>query len=337
MKKSKNINTKFKFLIIFLLVILFPNNIYSMQKKEKIPYEVIVGGELLQINMDTSKLMVYMKDDTISKLKNYDLVMSLEGDAIYRCFNKKVLKNVERKDILEIILNMKKNEKIKVIVLRDNNEKILYLNKKEINHSYFTDKIPFSASLTYINPKDGSFGAVAHYIDVYDNENILSKKGDIYLCNLFEIKKSNKEQVGNMYGEKIYCSQGKIENISEFGAKGNIKGDEILKNSDIYTVGKSEDVKVGTAHLLIQDYENKNKKSYEINITKVNKQKKPETQGFEFEIVDKKLIENYGGIVQGMSGCPIIQNGKIIGALSHVISRNTSKGVGLYIEWMMED
>lgn len=90
MKKSKSINNKF--IIIFILVILFPNSIYSMQKKEEIPSEVIVGGELLQINMNTSKLMVYMKDDTLSKLKNYDLVESIEGNAVYRIFDKKILK-----------------------------------------------------------------------------------------------------------------------------------------------------------------------------------------------------------------------------------------------------
>ena len=74
MNKSKRMSIKAVSLVSFLLlIILFPNDIYSMHKNEKIPSEVIFGGEILQLDMNTNKIMYYSKDDEKSKLKNYDL------------------------------------------------------------------------------------------------------------------------------------------------------------------------------------------------------------------------------------------------------------------------
>ena len=190
--------------------------------------------------------------------------------------------------------------------------------------------------MTYINPIDKSFGAVGHNIEFTQNSNIILESGNIFLCNSKQIKQSNGNEVGNMYGEKIYGSQGTINKINDFGVKGKIIGEKIT-NKQIYKVGKKEKVKQGIAQLLIQEEIDRVKKAYEIKITKVNKQNKPSIHGFEFEVIDKKFMENYGGIVQVMSGCPIIQDGKIIGALSHVICKDPRCGIGVYIQWMMEE
>ncbi|RDY24666.1 hypothetical protein CHF27_000250 [Romboutsia maritimum] len=337
MVKSKRINIKVVSLIIFLLLILFPNNIYSMHKNEKLPSEVIVGGELLHIDMDTNKLMYYSQDDKQTQLKNYDLLCEIQGECVKKAFKNDSIKNIDKKKIMSIILSMNENEKVKLTILRNNEYKTVDLTKSELKNSYFTNKIPFSATLTYVNPNNKTFGAVGHDINIEGKNNILSNTGDIYFCEFLEVQKSNNNQIGNMHGQKICCLQGEINKINQFGAKGKLKEDKILKNNDIYEVGNAKDVKMGVATLLIQLPNEENKKSYEIEITKINKQTKPDTQGFEFEIIDKELIKNYGGIVQGMSGCPIIQNGKIIGALSHVILNNPTKGVGLYIQWMMEE
>lgn len=337
MEKPKR-NRRFnKILIIFLILVLFPTGSYSIQKNEKMPTKVIVGGQLLHMNIKTSSLMFYTKDDKGTILKNYDLVQKIEGSAVEKASNKIDIESIKRKDLMNITSFMKEDDKVKVTILRNGKNKEMYLDKTQIHHSYFTDSVPFSASLTYINPEDNSFGAVGHNIILENNKDALLKEGNIYLCDLIEIQKSNKNMIGSMQGNKIYGSQGNIKQINDFGAKGTINGKEILKNNDIYDVGKIEDVKLGSAQLLINDSTNDIKKAYEIKITKVNKQSKPEISGFEFKVTDKNLIKDYGGIVQGMSGCPIIQNGNIIGGLSHVVCADTSKGIGVYIEWMMED
>lgn len=323
MKKSFRIKIRV-FLIISLLIILFPTCINSMQKKESFPKEVIIGGELLQVNVNTQKLMYYNQEDNKTNLVNFDLINTIND------------KNIKSKDdIFEFILNNQEN-KIKISVSRNSENKIIYIDKGELKPSYFNEYIPFSGTLTYINPKDSSFGAIAHNVKLENVSNILSQNGKIYFCNLLEIKKSSEHEVGSIHGEIEGNELGKINKINDFGAKGHLSLDTI-KEKQIYKVGKSKDVKVGLASLVISNTNEGCKKFYDIKIIKANKQETPSTQGFEFEVIDKEFINEYGGILQGMSGSPIIQNGKIIGALSHVISNDTNNGVGLYIEWMMEN
>lgn len=336
MIKSNRINFRFISFVVFLIVILFPGKIYSIPEKNKIPSEVIVGGELLQINMKTNKLMVYVEDDNHKKLKKFDLVESVEGNVIERLYGKNKINNVSRKSIFEIVSNMSKYETINLKVIREEDSLNIPVNKLDINPSYFIEEIPFCASLTYIDPIDNSFGAVGHNIKFSQKENMINNLGDIYLCRLCEVRKSSSNQVGSIYGEKILGIQGNINKVNEFGAKGKITNNENIKNKEVYEVGRKEDVRNGSAQILIKSDNNETKKAYEIDITKIKNQDKPQTQSFEFEVKDEELIKDYGGIVQGMSGCPIIQNGKIIGAVSHVIVSNPKCGIGIYIEWMME-
>lgn len=336
--ENPNRNNKIiKFLMIFLLVVLFPNCSYSIQKNEEIPKQVIVGGELLQCDIKTSKLMFYTHNNPSYSLKNYDLLESLEGKVIEDLYNKSTLKNITKEDILKINLRMEDNDKVNVKIKRNGISKDLVLSKKEIHHSFFVDKVPFSATLTYINPLDNTFGAVGHNMHLNKDKEILSKSGNIYLCNLSELKSSNKDEVGYMHGNTIFKSQGNIINISEVGARGKINGKEILTNKNIYDVGYTNEVKKGCAQLLIKDNFYSEKVVYDIEIINLNKKGISEPYNFEFKVIDKDLIDNYGGIVQGMSGSPIIQNGKIIGALSHVTCNDTTKGMAVYIQRMMED
>lgn len=334
MKKSNCIDIIGISFIILLFIIIFTNYSYANIINDK---EVIIGGELLEIDMKPSRLMVLCEDDSKSSLKNYDLVKSIEGKVIKKMFNKDTLTNVKRKDILTIILNMDKNETLKMNIVRNNKDKEITLKKDQINHSYFTEEINISGSLTYIDPYNKTFGCVGHDIDINRNKKILSPEGSIFLCNLKKLNKSNSEVVGNMYGEKASNIQGKIFKTDEFGARGIIVNKEIYKNAQIYKLGNKEDVKLGNAQLVIKEDKDTEKKFYDINISKIDKQNEPDICGFKFEIVDKDMLNNYGGIVQGMSGCPIIQNGKLIGALSHVITENPRCGMGVYINWMMED
>ena len=76
---------------------------------------------------------------------------------------------------------------------------------------------------------------------------------------------------------------------------------------------------------------------FEINISKVNKQREAGSKGLEIEVTDKRLLAYCGGIVQGMSGSPIIQNNRIIGAVTHVFVNNPTKGYGIFAEWMVEE
>lgn len=335
MNLSRKITNVITSLIIFSLVLL-PNNIYSMQNQEKTPKEVIIGGDLVQIEMETNKVMVYGINDG-NKLKNHDLIKTISGDVIVKIYDKYKVNVNNRSEIINILLNMDKDDNINLEISRNNKILNIQLNKSELNHAYLTDKIPYCASLTYIDKDKKEFGAVAHSLETKETKNILKKSGNIYLANIDTLQKSKKKFIGNIVSNKINDKQGDIIAFSNYGIKGKICSEEILKNKEIYKVAEPQEITNGVAYLVIKHNTEKEKKFYEIEITKTNNQTIKTTNNFEFTIKDKRLIKEYGGIVQGMSGCPIVQNGKIVGALSHVKTDNTRNGVGLYIKWMMED
>lgn len=335
MNLSRKITNVITSLIIFSIVLL-PNNIYSIQNNEKTPKEVIIGGELIQIEMKTNKLIVYgTNDDNI--LKNYDSIESISGEVVNKIYNKNKIKVNDRSQIINILLNMDDSEKINLEILREDKIINIKLNKSQLNHVYLTEKIPYCASLTYIDEEKNQFGAVAHSLESKENKNLLRQDGNMYLAKIEKLEKSKKEHVGNIMTNKVYNKQGNIIFSSKYGIKGNICSKELLKDKEKFKVADTKEINKGIAYLVIKHNQQGQKKFYEIEITKINKKTINSIESFEFTVKDKDLIVEYGGIVQGMSGCPIIQNGKLIGALSHVRTDNTKNGIGLCIKKMMED
>ncbi|MBO5711261.1 MAG: hypothetical protein J6R47_00345, partial [Acholeplasmatales bacterium] len=107
-------------------------------------------------------------------------------------------------------------------------------------------------------------------------------------------------------------------------------------NKEIVNVIKSNFVKKGKAQIVTVISGNMIKK-YDIEIEEVDKQSSTNIKGIKFKVVDKELLQETGGIIQGMSGSPIIQDDKLVGAVTHVSLNDASYGYGIYIEWMLED
>ena len=101
-------------------------------------------------------------------------------------------------------------------------------------------------------------------------------------------------------------------------------------------IASQEDVKLGSAQILTT-LDDQGVKAYDCKIVKKKGQSFQEVKSFVIEVTDKELLEKTGGIVQGMSGSPVIQNGKIIGAVTHVFINDPTKGYGIYIQWMLEN
>ncbi len=332
MKSSKVISYFISMIIITL--VLLPNNIYSMQKNEKIPDEVIIGGELLHIELNTNKVMIFGVNQE-SKLKDYDLVESVEGSIVKKVFNKENMKIKSKQELIKLHISMKDNDEIIMNVNRNNNFVKLKLNKNELRYNNLIDKIPYTATLTYINPKSRSFKAVGHSIEFDKNNVKLKNEGDIFYSNILKLEKSKKKYVGNITGDKNSKSKGEITNIDRYGISGHINEKKSINRT--YKIADEKDIKLGEAYVVMKHNCDEKKIHYKINVSKINKDKDNNIKNFNFKIVDKRLISNYGGIVQGMSGSPIIQNNKIIGALSHVITTDTTNGVGVYIKIMMKE
>lgn len=333
MQSSKGIKF-FIFFIINMLIILLPNAVYSMQKNQKIPNEVIIGGELLHIELKTEKVMLFGVEKN-SLLKNYDLIDCVSGDVVERVFKKGSKKSVSKQDMISLLISMKENEKINLNLIRNNQIINIKISKHQLKSEYLVDKIPYTATLTYINPYNLEFGAVGHDIEFEENKNLISNEGKIYKSNLSYINKSSKKYVGNITGSKNGNSFGEIFNIGNHSVVGNIISSQENKYKTVYKIANEDDIKLGKAFIVMK-YNGNEEKHYKIDITKINKDNNS-IESFNFKIEDTELIEKYGGIVQGMSGSPIIQDNKLIGALSYVMTNDTSNGVGVYIKTMMKD
>ena len=185
-------------------------------------------------------------------------------------------------------------------------------------------------TVTYLDPQSGEFAALGHGICDVDTGNIMSvKSGNILNCSVLSVKKSEKGapgELGGVFDDKVL---GAITKNTPYGIFGKINTDEFPVSSEAIPVADAHEVKEGDAYIL-SDIDGSGAKKYDIKISKILK--KNPSKCFVFEVNDKLLSDTTGGIVQGMSGSPIIQNGKLIGAVTHVFVNNPEKGYGIFAE-----
>ncbi|MDD4315789.1 MAG: SpoIVB peptidase [Clostridia bacterium] len=193
-------------------------------------------------------------------------------------------------------------------------------------------------TLTYLRASDGRFGGLGHRI--YDNANSktdLYKKGNIFGCTIVGCIKGSEGKAGELKGvfEKCGKPRGSIDKNNDYGIFGYADKD-IAKDLQTIEIGTKNSVKMGKAYIYTTIDGGKPEK-YAIEIIKNVQQSAPGQKGMVLRITDERLLEKTGGIVQGMSGSPIIQNDKLIGAVTHVFLNDSTKGYGVYIDWMIEN
>jgi len=193
-------------------------------------------------------------------------------------------------------------------------------------------------TMTFIK-ENGEFSALGHPIsDVDTSSKIDVKNGDIYKCNIISVQKGSVGSPGELRGLFIKNSQsiGTINKNTNFGLKGNMSPDQMEKlKLKKYQVGRKGSVKPGKAKI-VSTIDGVSPQEFDVEIVKTALQTLPESKSMIIHVTDKSLIEKTGGIVQGMSGSPIIQDGKIVGAVTHVFVNDPTRGYGLYMDWMID-
>lgn len=197
------------------------------------------------------------------------------------------------------------------------------------------DTVSGIGTVTYIDKENGRFGSLGHAVSLENNAEMQIYNGIVYECSIVSVNKGMRGKAGELRGmflndkplgsaEKLCCC-GIFGQISE-----TFEVDELMS-----AVASSYDVKPGKAqiHSTINGV---SPKAYDIEIVKVDRNNK-ENKNYVIKITDKDLIEETGGIVQGMSGSPILQNGKLIGAVTHVFLNDPTRGYGIDIERMMKE
>lgn len=300
--------------------------------------EVIPGGETVGIKLNTG---VYVAGkyqvETINGKKTPWRKSDIEiGDKILKVDGSSVSNNQQ----LSQNINASTDEEVILTILRGSMEfdtnieiEINKQNEKSIG-LYIKDKIVGVGTLTFINPDTKSFASLGHGI-VDQKALIGSISGDLVVSNIDDIKKASPGVPGEkkaIIGNDII---GKLSKNNATGLYGKINSRTLLNKKKI-KVATQDEVKLGKATILTV-LEGDEVKEYSIEIIEINKQNTRNIKGLKIKVTDPVIIEKCGGIIQGMSGSPIIQNGKLVGAVSHVIVDDPLTGYGMHIEWMLND
>ncbi|MBD8048402.1 SpoIVB peptidase [Clostridium faecium] len=264
--------------------------------------------------------------DSIIKINGVEIKSSEDVSThVNRCNGSEITITVYRKDnTLDIVVKP-------VLSINDDKYKI---------GLWVRDSTAGVGTLTFYDNKTGKFGALGHPITDVDTGNVMSiSNGEVVSSNIVSIRKGAKGSPGELRG--IFVDEenclGKIYNNTECGIFG--EGDMGLINNNYskpLPIAFRDEIKVGKAQILTT-VDGSEPKSYDIEIEKLLPQKEPGSKSMIIRITDKKFLEKTGGIVQGMSGSPIIQNGKIVGAVTYVLINKPDTGYGIYIDWMLSD
>lgn len=307
---------------------------------------LIPGGNAIGVRLNTKGVLVVAVTDVLgidgrryNPAKDSGIKV---GDSILEINNIKV-KDAEH--VVEL-LNQIKDTKVKIVIERN---KIKFETEvspvKSIQDNCYRlgiwvrDKTAGIGTLTFYDNQSKVFGALGHGITDMDTGNLLNVDyGKIMNAKIANIEQGKRGSPGEIRGI-FYETQnilGEIIKNSSFGIYGVIT-DEFIKTNKAkpIPIGFKEEVREGKAHILTTIDDNKIEK-FEIEILKAQPQQYPNQKSMTVRVTDRKLLQKTGGIVQGMSGSPIIQDGKIIGAITHVFVNDPTKGYGIYIEWMLE-
>lgn len=261
-----------------------------------------------------------------------DLIIELDGNKISSVAQ------------LSRIANESKGRELKVIYKRDGKlySSVLYPKIDILSKTYklgvwAKDSASGIGTLTYIR-NNLQFGCLGHPIlDPQTKDLVKVKEGSIYSCDITGIVKGEKGAAGELKGNFSLSDKiGTLYINNKYGVYGNMQKLPDDYNSKLFHVASMHEVKPGAAHV-ITTIDGAAPKAYAIEIIKVTMQTKPDDKGLVIRITDKELLEKTGGIVQGMSGSPIIQNGKFVGAVTHVFVNDPTKGYGVLAQWMLQN
>ena len=304
-----------------------------------LPNEVILGGQVVGIGIRQEGVIVVgtteiiTQEGSISPIKEGEVQ---KGDILLKVNDRPI------KYTRDIEKEMERDKKIATLHLsRDGKEfsvkvkpaKDALSGKRKLG-LFVKESVEGIGTLTYIREDNNRFGALGHgIVDVETGKTMEISKGDLYRLAVSNITKGTIGKAGCLNGAFVDKNQsiGEIDKGNSYGLYGKVESPQGRK----IQVGDRTTVKCGKAQIVSNlsgevEY-------YEIEIVKTSFQPKTEEKGMVIKITDEKLIALTGGIVQGMSGSPIIQDGKLIGAVTHVFINDPLRGYGLYIDFMLNN
>ncbi len=313
------------------------NNAVTAAASEKIVY---IGGQSAGFTLKTGRVQVIGLCEVVtdggmespaakSGLRAGDYISKINGVLVGSV--EKLNEIVEKSKGQE--LNLEINRKGESVSLKVCSVKDRVAQKHKIG-VLVRDCVSGIGTITYIDPKNGRFGALGHAVNNENREEMRISNGKVYACSIVSVNKGVRGRAGELHGmflsDKLFGEAKKLCNCGIFGEINQGFDEKSLETA----VASSMEVKPGNAYI----YSTVNgvcPQKYEIEIVKVDKKNK-ENKNYVIKITDEGLISETGGIVQGMSGSPIIQEDKLVGAVTHVFLNDPTRGYGIDIETMLQ-
>ena len=312
----------------FLMSSVNKNQLDIIPSGENIVFEIKPEGIII-----TGSYKVKIDSYSYDPLKDSDIRI---GDIILEVNNTKISSIEEFLDAIN--QNQETTYSVNLLIKRNQSKITKKLNIKKLDNIpktglFVKERVLGVGTLTFIDTENNIYGALGHeVIDNSTNQIIDVDSGYIYKENVINISKGSNGNPGEKQSTtNLSVKLGDIEANTEYGIFGNL--DSSKNSSYVTSIANRNEVKLGKATILTCIEGNK-VEEFEIAITSLKKQ---ELKGITFKITDERLLKKAGGVYSGMSGSPIIQNGKLVGAVTHVIVNNISTGYGIYIEDMYEE
>ena len=298
---------------------------------------LIPGGQAVGVALRTQGVLVVSRTargDAKTPLRTGDVILSVEGEA------------VESAAALSRRINQLSRDTTSLCVLRGGREVTLAVatpvdqtdGKRRLG-VWVRDSTAGVGTLSYMEPQSGAYGALGHAIvDADTGETLTVQEGALMRATVVGVTRAQSGKAGELRGSFLKEGEqiGTLAVNGAYGIYGTLDGmPEGLLYPQGLPVGSRSAVHTGAASIL-STVDEEGPKEYAIEIVRCFAQNEPSPKGMIIRVTDERLLQKTGGIVQGMSGSPILQDGRIIGAVTHVYLNDSTQGYGMYIEWMLE-
>lgn len=310
--------------------------------------KVIPGGQSVGVQLHTKGVLVVghhlvngeegaLSPGEDAKIQVGDVILEINGEPIKKMEEVRPYVEKAGKQKTSMELKVKRGNQVVNTKLKPK------MDHKESTYQiglYIRDSAAGIGTVSFYDPESKKYGALGHVISDMDTKKPIEiHEGTIVKSNVTSIEKGNNGIPGEKQAQ-FSTDRDKIGTItknSSFGIFGELN--QSIKNGKYdkpMPIALSKDVKEGPAKILTV-VEGEKVEEFDVEVVSSTPQKFPATKGMVVKITDPKLLDKTGGIVQGMSGSPIIQDGKIIGAVTHVFVNDPTSGYGVHIEWMLQE
>lgn len=307
--------------------------VYNLQKdiETKVEnMEIVLGGDAVGIKLLATGVLVVGVDRQDIGIEIGDIILEVNGTKIES--NDELIKFVNESNGDNLDLKMNRQGKEFNISVTPNYDNLSNAYKLEM---WVKDSSAGVGTITFYDKKSGKFGALGHAVtETKENYILPITSGGITKTEIYSVKKGIVKMPGELKGTLTNDTLGDISGNTDKGVYGKVYDTSSINKESIEVLPKSK-IKEGKASIFCTLDDNEIKE-YSIEIEKVLLTSSG-NKNMIIKITDEKLLEKTGGIIQGMSGSPIVQNGKLVGAVTHVFLNDPTKGYGVFIENMIED